>query len=61
MGLKLGLYIMGRTQAMPVPEQGAKDYVWAKEKDVTEHCRKLHNNNPYDCTPHEILLGFSLS
>ena len=57
MGLKLGLHIMGRMQAVHVPEQGAEDYVWAKEKDVTEHCRKLHNDNLYDCPPHKILLG----
>jgi len=27
MGLKLGLYIMGRMQAMHVPEQGAEDHI----------------------------------
>jgi len=45
---------MGRMQALHVPERGAEDHIWAKEKDVTEHCRKLHNDNLYDCTPHKI-------
>ena len=51
MGQKLGLLHYGRMRAVHVPEQGAK------EKDVTEHCRKLHNGNLYDCAPHKILLG----
>jgi len=48
---------MGRMQALHVPEHGAKDHIWAKEKDVKEQCRKFHNDNLYDCTPHKILLG----
>jgi hypothetical protein len=42
-------------QAVHVQEQDAEDDMWAKEKDVTESCRILHNENLYDCTPYNIL------